>query len=341
MIIFKDSVSGAEKKHILWQHYINGDYFLNNEVRVYDDPRLILPSMQGGKKITLATLHRWLNSVIARLDPKEQIILRAIYIENNGCLAKDGLYDEQGVLLETQSQRILKFIQNAIKEKNKKFINAISSSDEGSDYQQDRKNAFELRDYMDIVRSKASVENILKRALNEKRNVLNSSKEKATMFFSCLAGFVSASVPGISLGALGYALIFGGGFALVATPVGWLIGGAALFGLVGATAVYCFNYYNKKHDDRSHKLIYAKKDSQLEKIDQMHQELTTLAKVVKKLEQSIVSLQAKKTYIRREAKNIPLSSISNEGVVHRFHCRSRKTATISKFVARQHNSKKK
>ena len=89
---------------------------------------------------------------------------------------------------------------------------------------------------------------------------LTSSKEKATMFFGCLVGFVSGSVPGLSLGALGYTLVFGAGFALATTPIGWLIGGGVLCGIIGAIAVYTFNYFSRKHDDKAHKAIYNPKD---------------------------------------------------------------------------------
>ena len=82
MFIFQDNVSGADKKHILWQHYINNDYFKENKddnnkdiIKIQTNQKLVLPTEEGGKRITRITLHRWLVRLMKKLPPEEQIAL--------------------------------------------------------------------------------------------------------------------------------------------------------------------------------------------------------------------------------------------------------------------------
>ncbi len=260
MHIFTDSVSGSDKKHILCQHYINDDYFLNaerDEIKIHTDPRLVLPTTEGGKPITRAVLHSWLRRILPKLKPEEQIVLTAVCIRNkgffkrNGVYARGDLYTPNGRLAFDKINPLKTIIQEEIRERNSRFTARLRAKTNTAELQ---------KKCVELASSKASVENLLIGALNERIGDLTSSKETATMIFGCLTGFASGAVPGISLGALGYTLVLGStaGFALGATPIGWLIGGAILCGIIGAVAFYTYNYFSKKHDDKSHKTIYTK-----------------------------------------------------------------------------------
>ncbi len=313
MLIFKDNVSGSDKKHILWQHYINNDYFFENEtIKIHNDPGSILPTKQGNKAINLEIIHEWLNRIIARLPPDKQVILRAIYIENAGTHA---LYDANGKFQDGMKDKVRSRIRSAVEARSQNILRRLKtvSSREDNTIDDLQAVARETTNYMKIAESKASVENILKGALQEKNSVLTSTKEKATLFFSCLVGFASGSVPGISLGALGYTLVFGFGFALAATPVGWLIGGAALCGLLGAIAVFSIHNTNKKHDDEAHRSIYAKGDIK----EKMAEAMRPLVKAGKRLEKKIEELHTGRPRLQHVSKNT--GAVHGLYVVRRLH----------------------
>lgn len=266
MPLFKDSVSGSDKKHTLWQHYINGDFFVDDtdEIKVQSNPSLVLPTEEGGKRITRATLEQWLMRLMPNLKPEEQIALRVIFIIKKGFHTQNRLYSPSGQLpfgkvrneINTLILEEIRDRQSSIQAHLRKASTFISKSitDDDETHSPLQKKC------SDLATSKARMENLLKSALNENVNALTSSKETATMIFACLTGFASGAVPGISLGALGYTLAFSVGFALGATPVGWLIGGALIFGAIGAIAIYTFNHLSRKHDDKSHEGIYNKSD---------------------------------------------------------------------------------
>lgn len=319
MAIFKDNVSGEDKKHILWQHYVNGEYFISgtDDHVVHDDPGLVLPVKQGGKKINPDIISEWLERIFNSLEKDKALVLRAVYLLD-GPHAKDGVFDENGQLknpdefrklivsqIETRERLTLRGVIGKVSSATSKVMDYASSSMMEDDYpvkvrkKPDYTNHSSVKICMNLAASKKSVEQTLKASLHEKMTLLTSTKEKASKLFVFLAGFAAGAAPGVTVGALGYSIALGVGFALATTPVGWLIAGAAVVGLLGAVAAYAVKFYKKKQDNKSHLAIYNKNNQLPEQLEQINNKLTVISNDLNKAHQEIKSLRAENKLLRQ------------------------------------------